>query len=146
MKLPSLPPLPFVSKGFGKKKQVEEPAEKSSGEVLAQGMINVRDIIAPSALEVDFNNLKIGNTFYRTLFVSGYPRFVGANWLSPVINFDHTLDISMFYYPVKAKGVLDDLRRKMTEMEATVMSNQEKGKLQDPAVVAALEDAHALQE
>ncbi len=142
MKLPALPPLSFI----GKKKQEVETTEKSSGEVLAQGMINVRDIIAPSALEVDFNHLKIGNTFYRTVFVSGYPRFVGANWLSPVINFDHTLDISMFYYPVKAKGVLDDLRRKMTEMEATVMSNQEKGKLQDPAVVAALEDAHSLQE
>ena len=120
--------------------------ESSPGETLAQGMVNVRDIIAPSALEVDFSTVRIGNTYYRTLFISGYPRFVGANWLSPVINFDHTLDISMFYYPVKAKGVLEDLRKKMTEMEATVMSNQEKGKLQDPAVVAALEDARDLQE
>ncbi len=135
--------------GFGMpflKKKTPENKEKTPGEQLAQGMINVRDIIAPSAIEVDFSYIKVNNTFYRTLFVSGYPRFVGANWLSPVINFDHTLDISMFYYPVNAKGVLDDLRRKMTEMEATVMSNHEKGKLQDPAVVAALEDARDLQE
>ncbi|KKS20951.1 MAG: Type IV secretory pathway VirB4 component-like protein [candidate division WWE3 bacterium GW2011_GWC1_41_7] len=122
------------------------PGEASPGQVLAQGMVNVRDIIAPSALEVDFSHIRIGNTYYRTVFISGYPRFVGANWLSPVINFDHTLDISMFYYPVKAKGVLEDLRKKMTEMEATVMSNQEKGRLQDPGVVAALEDARDLQE
>jgi conjugal transfer ATP-binding protein TraC len=124
--------------------QVQE--KKNPAQVLAQGMMSVKDIIAPSALEVDFNHIRIGNNYYRTLFVSGYPRFVGANWLSPIINFDHSLDISMFYYPVKARGVLDDLRRKMTEMEATVMSNQEKGRLQDPAVVAALEDARDLQE
>ncbi len=120
--------------------------QKKPAEVLAEGMINVRDIIAPPAIEVDFNVVKIGNKHYRTLFVSGYPRFVGANWLAPVINFEHSLDIAMFYYPVESKGVLDDLRRKITEMEATMMSNREKGKINDPTVEIALGDAKALQE
>ncbi|MCA9302171.1 DUF87 domain-containing protein [Candidatus Nomurabacteria bacterium] len=119
----------------------ENPATR-----LADGMINVKDIIAPPALEVDFSSIKIGNKYYRTLFVSGYPRFVGANWMSPVINFEHSLDISMFYYPVESKGVLDDLRRKITEMEATVMTNKEKGRLNDPGVEIALQDAKGLQE
>jgi hypothetical protein len=52
----------------------------------------------------------------------------------------------MFYYPVKSKVILDDLRRKITELEATTMSNREKGKITDPVVEAALEDANALQE
>lgn len=120
--------------------------EKTPSQTLAEGMLNVRDIIAPSAIEVDFNHVKIGNMYYRTIFVSGYPRFVGANWLSPIINFEHTLNISMFYYPVKSKVILDDLRRKITELEATTMSNQEKGRITDPVVQAALEDANALQE
>lgn len=143
---------------FGKKQKPKRPQAspeqsaipgmpgKSAPEILAEGMLNVRDIIAPSALEVDFNQLKIGNNYYRTLFISGYPRFVGANWLSPVINFDHSLDLSMFYYPVKAKMILDDLRRKITELEATEMSDREKGRITDPVVRAALEDAQALQE
>lgn len=122
------------------------PSEKTPPQILAEGMVNVKDIIAPSAMEVDFNNLKIGSTYYRTLFISGYPRFVGANWLSPIINFEHTLMMSMFYYPVKSKVILDDLRRKITELEATSMSNAEKGKIVDPVVQAALEDANALQE
>lgn len=120
--------------------------EKTPPEILAEGMMNVRDIIAPSAIEVDFNDIRIGDMYYRTFFVSGYPRFVGANWLSPVINFDHTLLISMFYYPVKSKVILDDLRKKITELEATTMTNREKGKVSDPVVEAALEDATALQE
>ncbi|RJR27033.1 DUF87 domain-containing protein [candidate division WWE3 bacterium] len=119
---------------------------KTPAQILAEGMVNVRDIIAPSAMEIDFNHVKIGNTFYRTLFVSGYPRFVGANWMSPVINFDHSLDISMFYYPVKSKMILDDLRKKITELEATIMTTREKGRIIDPVVTAALEDANALQE
>jgi len=145
---PSIPGLGALGNNNQQKPRkpgVMEPG-KSAPEVLAEGMLNVRDIIAPSAIEVDFNHMKIGNNYYRTLFISGYPRFVGANWLSPVINFDHSLDISMFYYPVKAKMILDDLRRKITELEATEMSNQEKGRITDPVVRAALEDATALQE
>lgn len=133
---------------FRKKKTERAPKaeEITPGEVLAQGMTDVKDIIAPPALEIDFDYLKIGNHYFRTLFVSGYPRFVGANWLSPLINFDHTLDIAMFYYPVESKGVLDDLRRKIAEMEATITTDIERGKVVDPAVQAALDDAKSLQE
>ena len=113
---------------------------------LAGGQLSVLDIIAPPSLDVDFNYLKIGDTYLRTLFVSGYPRFVGANWLSPIINFDHTLTLSMFYYPVEARGVLDDLRRKIGEMEATIQEAQQGGRVIDPVVSAALEDARVLQE
>ena len=120
--------------------------EKTPPQVLSEGMLTVKDIIAPSAIEIDFNDIRIGGMYYRTFFVSGYPRFVGANWLSPVINFDHTLLISMFYYPIKSKVILDDLRRKITELEATTMYNRDKGKISDTVVEAALEDATALQE
>ena len=135
-----------ANKARPKKQQQGNSGEKTPAQVLAEGMLNVRDIIAPSAIEVDFTFLRIGNVYFRTIFVSGYPRFVGANWLSPIINFEHTLDVSMFYYPVKSKVILDDLRRKITELEATTMTNVEKGKIVDPVVSAALEDAKALQE
>ncbi|MCL5003901.1 MAG: ATP-binding protein [Patescibacteria group bacterium] len=113
---------------------------------VAEGITEILDLISPSALEVDFDYVKIGNGYFRTIFVSGYPRFVGANWLSPLINFDHTLDISMFYYPVASHGILDNLKRKIAEMEATMNADREQGKVTDPVVKAALEDALALQE
>ncbi|OGC38296.1 hypothetical protein A2V54_01265 [candidate division WWE3 bacterium RBG_19FT_COMBO_53_11] len=115
-------------------------------QTIAAGAVSVQDIIAPPSIDVDFNHLKIGETFVRTIFVSGYPRFVGANWLSPLINFNHTLTLSMFYYPVESRGVLDDLRRKLAEMEATVKENEKSGRVADPTVEAALEDARNLQE
>ena len=115
-------------------------------QTLAQGTITVRDIVAPPAIEVDFDHLKIASTYYKTLFVVGYPRFVDANWLAPLINFEHSLAIAMYAYPVEAKGVLDDLKRKITEMEATISTDLQHGHLIDPAVSAALEDAQVLQE
>ncbi len=128
-------------KGKDKKQNIATDPSK-----LTSGMLDVKDIIAPSALEVDFNYIKIGEKYFRTLFISGYPRFVGANWLAPVINFEHSLEISMFYYPVEARGVLYDLRRKIAEMEATLNADMERGRVVDPAVKVALEDAKSLQE
>lgn len=135
-----------IKKETGAQKPKVQDEKAATPQDMAKGMINIKDIIAPSAVEVDFNHIRIGSNYYTTLFVSGYPRFVGANWLSPIINFDHTLDLSMFYYPVKSKGILEDLKKKITEMEATVRTDKERGKIEDPTVTSALEDAHALQE
>lgn len=134
--------LPFTSK----KPAAKTPTPKSPSQKMAPGSVSVRDIIAPSAIEVDFNFLKIGAVYFRTLFVVGYPRFVGANWLAPLINFDHTLEIAMYNYPIEARGVLEELRRKIGEMEATIETDAQRGKVVDPQVEVALDDARALQE
>ncbi len=139
--------IPFLSK----KPDDTKPAQAVSTEqmavnTLAAGMVSIKDIIAPPAIEVDFDYIKIGSTYYRTLFVIGYPRFVGANWLAPLINFDHTLQISMFHYPVQSKDILDNLRRKIGEMEATINADMQKGRVIDPAVQVALDDALQLQD
>ncbi|OGC51701.1 hypothetical protein A2982_03460 [candidate division WWE3 bacterium RIFCSPLOWO2_01_FULL_39_13] len=136
-----------AASSFVMKKKMENIENESTAErKLAKGIPSVQDIIAPSAIEVDFNYLKIGDKYFRTLFVSGYPRFVGANWLEPIINFDRSINITMFYYPINARNVLDDLRRKIAEMEATINIAREKGRVIDPAVQAALGDAKSLQE
>lgn len=122
------------------------PASETTDNTAFSSESTVQDMIAPSAIEVDFDNLKINNHYTRTLFVAGYPRYVNANWLSPLINYDHSLDISMFVYPVESKTVLDDLRRKIAEMEAEISTDIERGKVIDPATQAKLEDAQVLQE
>lgn len=107
--------------------------------------MTLKDIIAPPAIEVDFNHIQIGERYYRTLFASGYPRFVGPNWLSPLINFEHSLSISTFYYPVDSKEILQKLKRKISEMEASLYTDAEKGKVLDPTMKITLSDAHNLQ-
>jgi len=108
--------------------------------------MNLLDVISPQSVEVDFDYLKINDVYFRTIFVGGYPRFVAPGWLEPVVNIDTSLDISFYIYPVDGKSVLDDLRRKIAEMEAEMTTDIERGKIVDPVTQAKLEDAQALQE
>ena len=130
---------------FGKKKQKKAEATSSIAEVVANGTVSVADIIAPSFVEVDFNHLKIDEKFYKTLYVVGYPRYVSANWLYGLITFDHPLYISMYVYPTESKNILEELKRKIGEMEATIEGDMKDGKVVDPTVQVALDDALALQ-
>ena len=141
---------------FGTKKAPQTPLPKqaaapTSKEVnhaankLARGSLSIKDIIAPSLVEVDFDYLKVGSGYYKTLFVAGYPRFVSANWLYPLISYDHSLFISLFIYPAESKVILEDLKRKIAEMEATIQTDIKRGRVVDPGVQVGLDDALALQ-
>lgn len=135
---------------FFQNKNTKQPASTpanrvSAGSILTKGMVSLKDIIAPSFVEIDFNHIKIDERYYRTLYVVGYPRFVSSNWLYPLITFDHPLYVSMFIYPTEAKDVLHDLKRTIAEMEATVAGDMRSGKAVDPTVQVALDDALTLQ-
>jgi type IV secretory pathway VirB4 component len=130
---------------FNQSKKTNEEKTETVASFLAKGSVSIKDIIAPSFIEVDFNHLKIDDRYYRTLYVVGYPRYVSANWLYPLITFDHPLYISMYIYPTETKGVLEDLKRKIAEMEATIENDIKAGKVVDPSLQVALDDALALQ-
>lgn len=112
----------------------------------SSGLLSVADVIAPSSIEVDFKHIRVGENYYKSFFVMGYPRYVSANWLEPLIDFEHSLNISMFIYPTSSEDVLSDLKRKIAEMEATISTDEENGKNVDPKVRASLEDALVVQD
>lgn len=122
------------------------PAKKSPFDEFEKGLTSIVDLVAPSSVEVDFRYIRVGEMYYATLFIAGYPRYVSPGWLEPVIDYDHTMDIAMFCYPTSSSDVLADLKRKIAEMQATLSSDAEAGKVADPSVEAALEDALELQE
>ncbi len=130
---------------FGKKPAKKPNGASAAADILSKGTVSIKDIIAPSFIEVDFNHLKIDDKYYCTLFVAGYPRYVSANWLYPLITFDHPLYVSMYIYPTESKEVMDDLRRKIAEMQATIENDIKAGKAVDPTVQVALDDALAVQ-
>lgn len=112
----------------------------------SMGLVSIQDIIAPEAIEVDFTYQKINSIYTRTFFIAGFPRTVPANWLSPLINFPYSLDITMHVTPVDVGEVLKDLRRKITEMEAEITSDIRSGKISNIDTEIKLEDAKGMQE
>lgn len=111
-----------------------------------KGITTLRDLIAPSSLEIHAGHFRLGTKYGRTLYVYGYPRQIYTGWLSSLINIDEVLDISMFIYPVDSQVVLNNLRKKVTQLEASMSINSEKGRTRDPGMEAALSDAEELRD
>ncbi|MGB4957720.1 MAG: DUF87 domain-containing protein [Candidatus Saccharimonas sp.] len=111
-----------------------------------KGMTTLRDLIAPSSLEIHSSHFRIGTKYGRTIYIYGYPRELYTGWLSGLINIDQVIDISMFVYPVETEVVLNNLRKKVTQLEADMSINAEKGRTRDPGKEAALADAEELRD
>ena len=138
----------------GKKKNnaidiAEQQRQREIKEVQAEflrGITTLRDTIAPSSLEIQGSYFRVGTRYGRTIYVYGYPRQVYTGWLSSIINLDEVVDISMFIYPVDSQIVLNNLRKKVTQLEASVSINQEHHRVRDPALEAAIQDAEELRD
>lgn len=111
-----------------------------------KGMTTLRDLIAPSSLEIHSSYFRLGTKYGRTLYIYGYPRQIYTGWLSSLINIDEVLDISMFIYPVDSQVILNNLRKKVTQLEASMSINNEKGRTRDPGLEAAMADAEDLRD
>ena len=111
-----------------------------------QGITTLRDLISPSSIEIHSDYFRLGTKYGRTLYVYGYPRTLFTGWLSPIINIDEVLDISMYIYPVDTQVVMKNLRKKVTQLEASMNVNAERGKVRDPELEAAITDAEELRD
>ncbi len=124
--------------------QAREQAEVE--QAFLKGVSTLRDLIAPSSSEIHASYFRLGTKYGRTLYVYGYPRQIYTGWLSPLINIDEVLDVSMYIYPVESQVVLNNLRKKVTQLEASASINNEKGRVRDPALEAAINDAEELRD
>lgn len=139
---------------FGKKQTPLDPvaiaqqqAQLEQQEVSAafqKGVTALRDFIAPSSIEFNATYFQIGTRLARTFYVFGYPRQLYTGWLSSLINIDEIIDISMFIYPVESQVVLENLRKKVSQLEAGLMIDAEKGRVRDPGKQAAVMDAEEM--
>lgn len=139
---------------FGHKKAdpidiAEQQRAREQQEIEAEflkGITTLRDVIAPSSLEIQAGYFRLGTKYARTIYVYGYPRQIYTGWLSPIINIDEVIDLSMFIYPVESQVVLNNLRKKVGQLEASISINAEKGKVRDPGLEAAIQDAEELRD
>ncbi len=111
-----------------------------------RGIISVRDLIAPASLKIQPTYLTLGKKFVRTVFVISYPRYISVGWFAPVINLNHTFDVAMFFYPVKSSIILKQLKNRVGNLEAQIMSDSEKGAPRDPLRETALRDIEYLRD
>jgi hypothetical protein len=111
-----------------------------------RGILSVRDLIAPASLKVNPTFMQLGKKFLRTVFVVSYPRYIGVGWFAPIINLNYTFDVSMFFYPVKSALILKQLKNRVGNLEAQIISDSDKGAPRDPLRETALRDIEYLRD
>lgn len=137
---------PTQKEVFERKKTEEEKILIEEERIYRRGVTNIKDLIAPEAMEVKPTFIKLGKKFVRTLFIISYPRYITVGWFSPIINLNLTLDIGMFFTPVKTEVVLKQLRNKVGTLEAQLIADAEKGAPRDPIRETALRDIEKLRD
>ncbi len=129
-----------------KKQAAEELVTLEEEKIYREGVVSIRDLVAPSAFRVESSFVQLGDVFCRTLFITAYPRYISIGWASPVINLSVTMDLSMFFYPVKSAVILKQLKNKVGALEAQINADTEKGAPRDPIRETALRDIEQLRD
>lgn len=132
-------------------KQIDRQAETTRQAVeeekaYRRGIVSIKDLIAPSAMEVTPAHMRLGGRFLRTVFVVTYPRYIQVGWFAPIINLNATFDIAMYFYPVETPVILKQLKNKVGVLEAQIESDAEKGAARDPLRETALRDIEYLRD
>jgi len=131
-----------------KRKKEEEPHVTAvlPEDIYQQGVLELQDVIAPSALQITSRELNLGEKVARTFFVISYPRFLTTGWFAPIINLDKVLDISIFIHPMDTTAVLRQYQKKVAEVESQIIMRQEKGMVRDPVLDTAYADLEYLRD
>lgn len=115
-------------------------------DIYEAGVLELKDILAPSALKITPRELNLGDRIVRTFFVISYPRFIPDNWLSPIINLDKVFDISISIMPIETSVALKDFRKRVAEVQSQIHMREEKGLVRDPMLDAAYQNLEGLRD
>ncbi len=115
-------------------------------EIFEAGVLELKDIIAPSALKVSPKEINLGEKILRSFFVISYPRFLTEGWFSPIINMDKVFDVSIFVHPIETTKVLRQFQRKVAEVQSQIHVREEKGLVRDPVLDVAYQDLENLRD
>ncbi len=133
---------------FGKKEGNQEPRLSPilPQQIYEQGVLELRDVIAPSALKITPREINLGDKIARTFFVMSYPRFLTDSWFAPIINLDRVFDISIFVHPIDTAVVLRKFQKKVAEVQSQISGREDKGLVRDPMLDTAYKDLERLRD
>lgn len=132
-----------------KKKEPEKETRISSflpQDIYETGTLQLKDFIAPSALEITPRSLNLGDKIVRSFFVISYPRYLSEGWFAPIINLDKIFDVSIFIHPIDTAKILNSFRKKVAEVQSQIRDREDKGLVRDPMLDTAYQDLESLRD
>jgi len=127
--------LPFL------KKKEEIPKK-----IFETELTTIKDIIAPSSIILNPGNLTLGKRFAKSFFIFSYPRYLSSAWLSPVINSEIPMDISIHIHSYSSEMMLKKLMKKVAEVTAEIIEREQKGLVRDVELEAGYRNLEDLRD
>ncbi len=107
---------------------------------------DIKNVIAPAAIENAPAYLKLGDKFVKTIFIFTYPRYLSSGWFNQIVNLPEVMDVSIFAHPVNTVSAMKSLRKKTSQIEAQLLEREEKGLVRDPMLETAFQDIETLRD
>jgi type IV secretory pathway VirB4 component len=123
---------------------VRRPPTRSSHATPISGDEAGLSLLGPDHLEIHSSHMEMGGGVCRSFAITGYPREVGPGWLAPLLEHPARLDVSVHVEPIPTAVATDRLRRQLARLESTRRADTAKGRLGDPVIEVATDDAHHL--
>ncbi|SDJ00946.1 AAA-like domain-containing protein [Actinokineospora alba] len=98
----------------------------------------------PDSLSVGARHLEVGGEWVSSFGITGFPREVHPGWLSPLLTYPGRVDVSLHVEPIDPATAAARLRKQLAKLESGRRHTAEHGRLHDPHVEAATEDAYDL--
>lgn len=131
---------------FGKKNKGTEVQPILPQEIYEAGTLDLKDVLAPSALNITPRELNLGDKIARTFFIISYPRFLSNDWFTPIINLDKIFDVSVFIHPIDTGAVLKKFQKKVAEVQSQMSIRAEKGLVRDPVLDQSYQNLEKLRD
>jgi type IV secretory pathway VirB4 component len=100
-----------------------------------------RPAVGPAGVEIAPRWLRVGDGYAATLVVTGYPAEVGPAWLEMLLAWPGRLDVAVHIEPMSTVDAAARLRRQRARLESNRRLDSDRGRLNDPMVDAAADDA-----
>jgi type IV secretory pathway VirB4 component len=102
------------------------------------------DWFGPGGIEIHPRYLEIDGVFAATLTVTGYPETVLPGWLEAITTYPARIDLALHAEAIAPMQAATRLRKQRARLESGRRRDAERGRLADPIIEAAAQDAAEL--
>ena len=100
-------------------------------EALSTLTASIADLLAPDAVDIARDHLRLDGLYARTLILTSYPARVSFGWLGPLLAANEILDVSLHLRPQDARQAQRILSRTMVQLQSSRLAGSQAGRLEN---------------
>lgn len=108
--------------------EIQDIETEDNVSALGRGILSEKDLFAPPSF--DRSNpeyMKVGSKYVKSFTLQGYPASVRVGWLDNLYSYGDDMDTAIYVEPADEREALDELTKKITQFEAQLATEEEKG-------------------